>query len=316
MSKIITYKDIQKFVEEQGASTLITTQEEFNVEKVKQNKTPNYVKLNYKCKCGEIFTRDFAGMKAGHGLCSTCGRIKGHGKRLSFEKQQKLIKDKGLEYVEGEIRNHDTSFLVKCSCGNTFNTTLRIIKNSQLETMMCKECHLKRKSEQNRKPFHEVKEYLELKGCKLLSSEEEYFNGKSQITFIASCGHIHTTTVAIVLYHMKHFVCKDCKKQVCAKEKAYNWNGGYDNENIKFRKTYEFKQWVKQVYKRDNYTCQCCGERGRKLNAHHLDSYNWCIDKRTDVNNGVTLCENCHNNFHNIYGRGNNTKQQFEEWLN
>ena len=48
---------------------------------------------------------------------------------------------------------------------------------------------------------------------------------------------------------------------------------------------------------------------------HHLDGYNWCIEKRTDETNGITLCSNCHKNFYSIYGKGNNTKEQFEEWI-
>ena len=36
---------------------------------------------------------------------------------------------------------------------------------------------------------------------------------------------------------------------------------------------------------------------------------------RTDESNGITLCKNCHKNFHSIYGFGNNTKEQFEEWI-
>lgn len=31
---------------------------------------------------------------------------------------------------------------------------------------------------------------------------------------------------------------------------------------------------------------------------------------------GITLCETCHNNFHNTYGRRDNTKEQFEKWIN
>lgn len=77
-----------------------------------------------------------------------------------------------------------------------------------------------------------------------------------------------------------------------------------------------YSDFIKNVYKRDNYTCQCCGKLGRDdLHAHHLDGYNWCVEKRTEVNNGITLCEKCHTNFHKQYGRGNNTKEQFEEWI-
>lgn len=69
-----------------------------------------------------------------------------------------------------------------------------------------------------------------------------------------------------------------------------------------------------KVYRRDKYTCQVCGQVGGTLNAHHLDSWNWAKDKRFKISNGVTLCEDCHNEFHNIHGKGNNTKEQFKEF--
>lgn len=78
-----------------------------------------------------------------------------------------------------------------------------------------------------------------------------------------------------------------------------------------------YNEWRKAVYKRDLYTCQLCNSPSRSdLNAHHLDGYNWAIDKRTVVSNGITLCSDCHKNFHRIYGNGNNTKEQFEQYKN
>jgi len=77
----------------------------------------------------------------------------------------------------------------------------------------------------------------------------------------------------------------------------------------------EYTQFVKKVLARDNYTCQCCGRDNAYMEVHHLDGYDWCKDKRVDDTNGITLCENCHSNFHAIYGSGNNTKEQFEEWI-
>ena len=102
---------------------------------------------------------------------------------------------------------------------------------------------------------------------------------------------------------------------------------GKDNPNYKSHKTEKEREqgrllegytvWRKSVYERDKYICQCCGyDKGGKLNAHHLDAYSWCKDKRTDVNNGITLCEDCHKEFHSIYTYFNNTKEQFEEFLN
>lgn len=71
----------------------------------------------------------------------------------------------------------------------------------------------------------------------------------------------------------------------------------------------------KKVLLRDCYKCQCCGHKSTNLEVHHLDSYDNNPEGRTDETNGITLCNNCHSNFHAIYGKGNNSKEQFEEWI-
>ena len=78
--------------------------------------------------------------------------------------------------------------------------------------------------------------------------------------------------------------------------------------------------WRNQVYKRDDYTCQICEARngnGKKvvLNAHHLNGWHWFEEGRFDVTNGVTLCGKCHSDFHRKYGYRENTKEQFEEYI-
>ena len=42
--------------------------------------------------------------------------------------------------------------------------------------------------------------------------------------------------------------------------------------------------------------------------AHHLYSHHKNEDLRYDVSNGVTLCKECHLDFHRKYGLKNNTK--------
>lgn len=68
--------------------------------------------------------------------------------------------------------------------------------------------------------------------------------------------------------------------------------------NNDFRRTPEYIKWRKAVYERDDYTCQICGKRGGTLNAHHIKHFAKNKDLRTDINNGITLCEDCHKAIH------------------
>jgi len=97
----------------------------------------------------------------------------------------------------------------------------------------------------------------------------------------------------------------------------YNANKA-DDERLKGRYQLYGKnmvKWRQAIFNRDDYTCQCCEKRGAgELNAHHLDSWNWAFDKRFATQNGITLCRDCHKEFHGIYGKGNNTVDQFNEF--
>lgn len=93
------------------------------------------------------------------------------------------------------------------------------------------------------------------------------------------------------------------------------WNPNLTEEDRGDRRlNYKYKEWVLAIFKIHNYTCNICKECGCELNAHHLDGWNWCKEKRYDIANGDCLCEYCHNLFHDIHGRGNNTKEQFNQF--
>ena len=64
------------------------------------------------------------------------------------------------------------------------------------------------------------------------------------------------------------------------------------------RRSGEYADWRKKVFERDDYTCQMCGKRGGKLNAHHIKEYAKYPNLRYEVSNGVTLCEKCHKGVH------------------
>ena len=69
-------------------------------------------------------------------------------------------------------------------------------------------------------------------------------------------------------------------------------------QDTRDRQTREYKQWRKSVFERDNYTCQACGEKGGRLQAHHIKQWALYPKERYNVANGVTLCKKCHKKVH------------------
>lgn len=77
-----------------------------------------------------------------------------------------------------------------------------------------------------------------------------------------------------------------------------------------------YNDFRRKVYERDNYTCLKCGNKSSgNLVVHHLNGFHWDEDSRTEVDNGATLCTDCHKEFHSIYGNRNNDLFQFGQFM-
>ncbi len=136
--------------------------------------------------------------------------------------------------------------------------------------------------------------------------------------------------------------CMDCGKKIrirftrcrrCSKlgSKHYNWKGGITSLRESIRGLSDHRKWSLAVLVRDNFTCQKCFKRGGSyLHAHHLKSFSDIFkeflqeynqfspieDKETlarlainykpfwDVNNGQTLCKDCHKQTDNYSYKG------------
>lgn len=79
----------------------------------------------------------------------------------------------------------------------------------------------------------------------------------------------------------------------------HNWKGGtYGTERSCLMGRVEYKLWRESVFKRDNYTCIWCGQKGGKLNADHIQLWKDFPELRFAIDNGRTLCVGCHKKRH------------------
>ena len=86
-------------------------------------------------------------------------------------------------------------------------------------------------------------------------------------------------------------------------ENHYNWQGCITSVNQTIRHSVEYKLWREAVFKRDDYTCQICFTRGKELQADHIKPFSLYPELRFAIDNGRTLCVECHKDTETWAGR-------------
>lgn len=142
---------------------------------------------------------------------------------------------------------------------------------------------------------------------------------KKQLLVCINCNKEYTVIPSTIYWANKrrqvnNFCSKDCMYTYYQGENHYSWVK--DRTQLKdphntIRWSKQMIDWRKDIYTRDNYTCQMCDNRSTKnnvvlLNAHHIVRFSDNERLRFDTNNGITLCEDCHKL---TYGK----EQDFEE---
>ena len=204
----------------------------------------------------------------------------------------------------------------KCSKG-VHEDEERQINNAIRRGLKCRQCSI---IEQHLDQFHDLTGQKFDKWTVIEKDEEN--SKRVGITYWfcdCDCGTKHVSVPACNLIKGTSKSC-GCNRHENSGERNNKWKGGITSEVTKQRNSTKYAKWRNSVFQRDDYICQCCGQRGGKLNAHHIENFADNEDLRFDVDNGITLCEKCHSfryvgSFHNIYGTQHNTKEQLEEYL-
>lgn len=127
----------------------------------------------------------------------------------------------------------------------------------------------------------------------------------------------------------KHFCSQECYWSNMSRRRGPEtsaWKGGLLAENLSVRGSRKYQEWKQTVFMRDDFTCKNCGALGGEINAHHIKPFSEFISEikvilpllsiqeaaqiytpMWDLNNGVTLCRDCHMAVHKlgaIHGKG------------
>lgn len=86
---------------------------------------------------------------------------------------------------------------------------------------------------------------------------------------------------------------KDKKCSQLSGVNHWNWKGGITPEIRKQRNSLEYKLWRRDVFERDCFQCQICGNVGEKLRANHIKKFSNYPELRIVLDNGITICETC-----------------------
>jgi hypothetical protein len=150
-----------------------------------------------------------------------------------------------------------------------------------------------------RRCYHKTEEYLEKRRGQRKKTRKE--------NRCVDCG---------VLIGPRGKRCARCK---LSGERNPGWNGGQTILKDRIRDLMEYRQWRSDVFTRDSFSCRGCGQTGHKIHAHHEIPLNVLIQKYEitnidmardcaelwNINNGVTLCINCHADIHKKRGYKN-----------
>ena len=286
--KKYTLQEVKDVFKKEGWTVLST--------KYKDNKQP----LDVLCRNNHKLTINLNNFLNGW-RCTEC-----YGKRyLNLEIVKKELENEEYKLISNKYINSYTKLDVICPQGHKISFSYLHFYSGE----RCGQCFGTHKHSLN-----EVKFVFEKEKYVLLS--KRYKNMGSPLKVKCDKGHI-TNTMSLLNF-IGGARCKKCHLKYNRGENHPSWNSELTDEDRRehSNRKKKYKKWVLDVFKNNNFTCQCCGDNsGGNLVNHHLEGWHWCKELRFEISNGVTLCRDCHNKFHKKFGLGWNTSEQFYQFL-
>ena len=212
-----------------------------------------------------------------------------NNKRYSLEAFRKIVELKGGILLSTEYKSVKDKYLFKCPvCGEEFEKTACHItsRTNKYNKILCKKC--------SRKYSARLRYKKENHTCSVCGGEKSNYRSS---------------------------MCSSCYKKD-KKENPEKYRGDRSHIDFSGDKNPSWKGgslawWKREVIKRDK-VCQICGYSGIALEAHHIKSRSGYPELKTDLNNGITLCSNCHTTLHKLFGHkvNQNNLKELKEYIN
>lgn len=202
----------------------------------------------------------------------------------------------GIMYIS-DVEKKDRKCLFRCHCGNEFVASLYNISTKNTKSCGCMPTRVKMKRERHLVlcacGCGELLNNLDSRGRKAV-----FIHGHNKGNF----GNEHTEATRKIMNEKKIGIPLTLAHRIkigeqFKGERHPNWQGGLTKEADKIRKSIPYKCWRLAVFTRDGFRCTSCLEKEKvsgKLEAHHVKPSAHFPELRFDVNNGVTLCKDCH----------------------
>lgn len=318
MAKPLTYNYVKEYIEGENGKgcILLTSKNEF--EKIREKMRIKKLGVSHgilKILCGtckkEIFYITFMDFKKKCN-CDKCTKL-----RLLQEEKIRVLKrilnfNKNLRCLNiNEYESTNDKLILKDKNNYIYNITI-----FGLKLINKRKGKLRKFGQGNDYFLHNIKNYLKINNINYIVKSKNLITTTEDIEFICDKNHKFYMSWNEFQNGTRCPIC-DIKNRSGINHWKYNPNITKKEREKKRLYLGEeiYNNWHNSVFERDNYTCQCCGDNhGGNLEAHHINSYNWDKENRFNIDNGITLCNKCHKKFHHLYGYGNNTKKQFEEF--
>ena len=260
-----------------------------------------------KCECGN--EKVIVGSSLKNGATTSCGCLqkditsKRKSKDLTGQKFGRLTV---IERKESD-KHKNVLWLCKCECGNE-----KVIRSSDLKSGKIVSCGCLRSEKNSEKMKEQMKKQWQDEDYRKMKSEK----AKEQM--------------------QKQWQDEEMKWKM-------SYKGGITPISQYLRSSNS--QWFEDCKQKANYTCQLTGQVGGQLHTHHLKAFSTIVIEahnlhniqikplvkdytdeelklleeyvgswHKDNSNAVVLSEDVHKLFHSLYGKGENTPEQYIEF--